>query len=106
MDVARQLMTPRYRENCLVQAPAVYEIAPCRFCGGHNTTWSEFKDYIWCFDCEIDYYPEHGGIFDGPIPVHLALMMGLSFDRIEISTGAYLKFNPETCDYERAEVQP
>jgi hypothetical protein len=39
---------------------------------------------LWCYDCEIDT-PGFGGIFDGPIPINLCLMLGLTFDRIRIS---------------------
>lgn len=78
---------PPKRTRCMAQAPSVYEVDGCPRCGGHNTTWSEYEKHVWCFDCEIDYEPEHGGIFDGPIPRGLAEMMGISLSRIEIATG-------------------
>jgi len=68
--------------------PSVYEIK-CDKCGGENITWSEYKHKIWCFDCEIDTEGT-GGIFDGPIPMNLAEMMGISFDRIRIKDGKRL----------------
>ena len=77
--------------------PNAYDIAPCSKCGGRNITWSEFKDYLWCFDCSIDFIPEHYGIFDGPIPIHLCEMMGTKFDRIEIATKK--RFKREDPDY-------
>jgi hypothetical protein len=60
--------------------PANYEIS-CDKCGGTNITWSEFEKLIWCYNCKIDTRGT-GGIFDGPIPVELCKMFGISFDRI------------------------
>ena len=76
----------------------VYIISPnqfemyCSKCGGDNITWSEYESCIWCYDCEIDD-PSTGGIFDGPIPVNLSLMMGLHFDRINLETNKIEVFN-------------
>jgi hypothetical protein len=73
------------RTSCYCQKPTVYEIS-CDICGGQNITWSEFEHLIWCYDCQKDT-PGDGGIFDGPIPVNLCKMMGISFDKIEIPSG-------------------
>lgn len=68
-----------------VQSPSVYCIAPCA-CGNDDTQWSEFKDRLWCAKCEIDFVPEHYGIFDGPIPVATSALLGISFDRVNLET--------------------
>lgn len=59
--------------------PAAYSIR-CDKCNGGNIEWSEWEHMIWCYDCEIDTegFP---GIFDGPIAVTVAELLGLSFDR-------------------------
>ena len=73
------------RTDCYCMKPTVYEIS-CDLCGGSNITWSEYEHRIWCYDCQKDT-PGNGGIFDGPIPMHLCEVMGISFDKIEIATG-------------------
>jgi hypothetical protein len=45
---------------------------------------------IWCYDCKVDTQGD-GGIFDGPIPMGIAGLFGISFDRIHIRTGKILK---------------
>lgn len=74
------------RDWCYAQPPQVYEVASCE-CGSQKFTWSEYKHRCWCFGCGRDYVPEHNGIFDGPIPMHLSVMMGIRFDRINLATG-------------------
>ena len=70
------------------QSPEMYEIS-CDSCGGNNITWSEFEGMLWCFDCKIDT-PGNEGIFDGPIPLEICKMLGISFDRIDLETGERL----------------
>ena len=70
---------------CYVQPPLTYEMAPCR-CGNHDTQWSEYAGHLWCAKCEIDFIPEHAGIFDGPIPVGCCHMLGIYFDRLNLET--------------------
>lgn len=62
-----------------VMKPAAYSIR-CDKCNGANIDWSEWEGMIWCYDCGIDTegFP---GIFDGPIPITVAGLLGLSFDR-------------------------
>ena len=74
------------------QAPKCYEMAGCS-CGNENTQWSEFENHLWCDQCKKDFVPEHQGIFDGPIPLHLIRMFGMRFDRIIIATGKLEKFD-------------
>lgn len=76
------------REWCYVHAPAVYDIV-CDICRGDNITWSEYEGYVWCYDCEKDT-PRTGGIFDGPIPPGLLMLLGISLDRIDLATGKRL----------------
>jgi hypothetical protein len=69
----------RKRKWIYVMGPTSYEIY-CNKCGGSNITWSEFEKCIWCYDCKVDT-PGTGGIFDGPIPLQVSKMLGISFDR-------------------------
>lgn len=73
------------RKWCYVQQPASFDMAPCA-CGNAATEWSEFAKHLWCSKCQIDFVPEHAGIFDGPIPMTVARMLGMSFDRFNIET--------------------
>ena len=62
-----------------VQHPVDYCIT-CDKCGGVNIEWSEFDHMIWCYDCRIDTRGT-GGIFDGPIPLGVTELLGMSLDR-------------------------
>ena len=79
------------REWCYVQSPATYGIAGCS-CGNENPEWSEFQGHLWCSCCNKDFIPEHNGIFDGPIAINVAQMVGISLDRYVIATGKTVKF--------------
>lgn len=68
-----------------IQQPSAYEIAPCA-CGNVDTQWSEFEGRLWCDRCAVDFIPAHDGIFDGPIPITVATMLGMSFDRFNLET--------------------
>jgi len=61
-----------------VQHPSVYGIQ-CDQCGGDNTQWSEWGKLIWCYDCELDTKGTEG-IFDGPVPVNVCKMLGITFE--------------------------
>lgn len=91
---------PPRRTTCMAQAPSVYEVSGCPKCNGNNTTWSEYEKHVWCFDCEIDYIPEHNGIFDGPIPMGAAELMGISLSRIEIATGREITIQEQLAEPE------
>lgn len=97
-----------------VQKPAEYEIA-CDKCNGTNIDWSEFEHMIWCHDCKIDTRGNEG-IFGGPIPVQLAGILGMSFDRYEMEKKEihkfingkngwdyipYMRFNEQTQSFEK-----
>ena len=68
------------------QHPTVYDISGCTQCHGNDIEWSEFENYIWCKKCLIDYIPDSYGMFDGPIPIRVASMMGVKFNRICLIT--------------------
>jgi len=82
---------PKKRKHIYCMHPNVYEIGECVKCDGRNITWSEYVDYMWCYDCNIDYIPEHFGMFDGPIPMGLSEIMGIKFDRVNLKTGKRYK---------------
>lgn len=90
------------RTWCYRMSPSSYEMAPCD-CGNGHTQWSEFVGHLWCDKCEKDFIPSHNGIFDGPIPINLASMMGVSFDRIDLITQKIQKFNVDLGEYDSAE---
>lgn len=83
--------TKTYRDWVYVLSPDKYEFAPCK-CGEVSNQWSEYTNHLWCSNCSIDFIPDHNGIFDGPIPVELSKMLGLSFDRFSLITGKVEKF--------------
>jgi hypothetical protein len=74
-----------------VQQPREYEIA-LHTCGDKTPEWSEFKDHLWCGKCQVDFVPEHWGIFEGPVPVNACKMLGISFDRFNLETGVVEPF--------------
>lgn len=87
------------RTWCYVQPPASFEMAPCT-CGNADTQWSEFAKHLWCAKCEIDFIPKHAGVFDGPIPVTVSTVLGMSFDRVNLETNEVDRFNIEECRYD------
>jgi hypothetical protein len=74
------------RTHVYVQRPKEYEIAGCE-CGNQDPDWSEFQGHLWCAECKKDFIPAHGGIFDGPIPVNAAAMLGIDLRRLNLETG-------------------
>lgn len=73
-----------------VMSPEAYGIAPCK-CGNEKTQWSEYRHHLWCAKCKIDFIPKHNGVFDGPIAVNCAAMLGLDFRRINLKTKKIMK---------------
>ena len=80
-----------------IQKPWEYEIE-CDKCHGHNIEWSEFEGKIWCYDCKIDTRGTEG-VFDGPIPITAAAILGMSFDRWDMVNKIRLQFDREKKDY-------
>lgn len=76
-----------------VQRPASYGIADCD-CGNDDPDWSEFSGHLWCAGCQKDFVPAHNGVFDGPIPVMTARLLGYNFDRFNLETGQVEPFDP------------
>lgn len=74
------------RTHVYVCRPKAYEIPGCA-CGNDDPEWSEWQGNLWCPKCEIDFVPEHGGIFDGPIGIQVMRMLGAPVDRIVLATG-------------------
>lgn len=85
------------RTWCYVQQPKVYCLSPCK-CGNEDVQWSEWQKHLWCEKCQIDFIPECDGIFDGPIPVGAATLMGICFDRINLETNEIEKFQHKSIE--------
>lgn len=90
-------MEPRYKSHkrrtwVYCMPPKDFEVAECS-CGNQDTQWSKFEDHLWCDRCQKDFIPDHYGILDGPIPMQLAGMMGIRFDRVIIGTGEVERFD-------------
>lgn len=74
------------RKWVYIEKPQKFEISGCS-CGNDDCEWSEYEGYLWCSKCNIDFIPDFNGVFDGPIPINLANMLGLSFAKIHIPSG-------------------
>lgn len=88
-------LTPR--TWCYASPPHVYAIGPCAC--GTETQWSEFERHLWCDFCKLDFLPKDDGIFDGPIPINLAAGMGVRFDRINLKTRKFERFDIDLLAY-------
>lgn len=82
-----------------IQQPNDFGYPSCS-CGNHLTRWSEYKEHLWCSECEKDFIPEYQGILDGPIPLGCATMMGVNFDKYEIPSMKVMRFDVETGKYD------
>lgn len=82
------------RTHSYVMRPSAYDIC-CPLNKNHKIDWSEFEKHIWCYQCEMDIYLTvyNSGVFSGPIPVNLANLLGMSFDRFEIGTDKIISHN-------------
>ncbi len=69
--------------------PKKYDIT-CDKCGKNNIEWSEYEHMIWCYDCKIDT-PGTPGIFDGPIPIGVIGIFGISLNRYYLKSKAVCK---------------
>lgn len=86
------------REWVYIQPPRKFDIAPCD-CGCNEAQWSEFEGHLWCEPCQKDFIPSHNGVFDGPVPVGVAAMLGMSFDRLILSTNLVERFDINSGKY-------
>jgi len=78
------------RKWCYAQPPSFFCIEG-HDCGNCNLQWSEWKNHVWCDKCKMDFIPKHWGILDGPIPLGLANMMGIRFDRIDLKKNKLIR---------------
>ena len=85
------------RKWVYIGQPSMYDIEPCS-CGNAECQWSEFVDMLWCAKCQKDFTPKHWGIFDGPIPMGAANLLGIDFTRVNIKNGHYAR--PHTKQYD------
>jgi hypothetical protein len=76
------------RKWVYIQEPSAYGVH-CEICGG-EVCWSEYRGMVFCWRCLRDTRGS-GGIFSGPIPMEVAKMLGISFDRIHIASGRILR---------------
>lgn len=82
MDKEKRTSIPLY-------PPWFYEIEPyvCPYCGSKDLTWSEYKHYIACNNCQKDIKPTFDGFLDGgPTPVMTAAFFGVRFDKLNLET--------------------
>ncbi|MEG1347990.1 MAG: hypothetical protein RSD49_08030 [Hafnia sp.] len=93
------------REWCYTLSPRDFDITGCS-CGNHNPQWSEYVGHLWCEACQIDFKPEHNGVFDGPIPIRTAYLLGLNFNRINLATMQLEVYNVDTLEYESDKPTP
>lgn len=71
------------RKTVFLQQPFHYGISGCQ-CGNEHTQWSEYEGHVWCEPCQIDFKPDFGGVFDGPIPVGTSGLLGVYFHRLNL----------------------
>ena len=100
-----QIEQLKKREWVYVGSPSMYDIAPCS-CGNTETQWSEYSKHLWCSKCEKDFVPEHDGVFGGPILANIAGLLGICFDRVNITTGKVVKFNIDETNEEWDKAWP
>lgn len=68
-----------------VMQPSAYAISNC-YLEHTGIQWSEFEGHLWCEQCQKDFMPRHNGVFEGPIPLETAELLGMNFDRINLKT--------------------
>ena len=74
------------RTHVYVCRPKAYEMSPCA-CGNDDPDWSEYKSHLWCAKCQIDFVPEHAGVFDGPVSPQVMRLLGIPVGMYNIETG-------------------
>ena len=72
------------RDWVYIRQPTDFGIDNCEC--GTEPEWSEYKKKLWCANCKVDYTPLHWGVFDGPIPIGAAHLLGMSFDYFDLKT--------------------
>lgn len=76
-----------------------FEMGGCA-CGNEDTQWSEYEGHLWCENCQKDFVPKESGVFSGPISAGAAKIMGIVFDRIDLSNGKIDRFDTKLGLYE------
>jgi len=79
------------RRWAYILQPKDFEIGGCK-CGNNECQWSEYAKHLWCAKCKVDFVPEHGGIFDGPIPVQASALMGIVFHRYNLRSKRLVEY--------------
>jgi hypothetical protein len=79
------------RTAVYVQRPREYEISGCPVCGNNDPDWSEYQGHLWCRRCQVDFRPESGGVFDGPVLVKATALLGIDLRMIDLETGEILE---------------
>lgn len=80
--------------------PKTFCMGPCD-CGNEELQWSEYEKHLWCDKCNKDFIPENKGVFDGPIPIRTAALLGMTFDRFNLETNQVEIFDLDTGDWKQ-----
>jgi hypothetical protein len=86
----------RKREWHYLLPPAAFELR-CNICSGGRVWWSEYEHMIFCFDCQLDVDGTES-LFDGPILLKTSYLLGLNFDRYNLTTNQIERLNLEKSD--------
>ena len=76
------------REVCYICHPHYLNLY-CLTNPEHKITWSEYKQHIWCYDCEDDVEYERGHVV---IPLETAKLVGIDYRRYNIKTGEVIEY--------------
>lgn len=80
-----------------IQKPQDFGVT-CPLCESTNLAWSEYEKHIWCYACEKDLNNYHS-MLDGPVPMNVATMLGVSFDIFNMTTGKVERYDIATNKY-------
>jgi len=88
------------RTSHYVQSPWEYEME-CPKCGGKKIEWSEWDDCLWGYSCKKDLRitRKSSGVFNGPIPIKAAELLGMCFDRWDMEKKKFMVWNDKEEKY-------